>query len=150
MMKQKMILLIAIDEFHQGQIGHWDAFRPEMMTMIRRLRVFRAPGAPTVCMSATATTKEVSEIIASLSFQTPPVELIASPNQPNIKVVTIQRPPNNHGPDGFTDKKGVENPGFLALLERIYLREFVKYIREGKAVKRCIIFCRYYFKNQQS
>lgn len=143
MKKMEMILLIAIDEFHQGQIGHWAEFRPNMMKVISRLRIFRAQGAPCVAMSATATSEEVSATIENLALRTPPVILKASPTQKNIKLVTIKRPPNNNGPDGYLDKNGLMHPGFLSLLERIYLTEFVSCVRDGKSVKKALIFCRY-------
>jgi len=142
MKKMEMILLIAIDEFHQGQIGHWAEFRPNMMKVISRLRIFRAQGAPCVAMSATATSEEVSATIENLALRTPPVILKASPTQKNIKLVTIKRPPNNNGPDGYLDKNGLMHPGFLSLLERIYLTEFVSCVRDGKSVKKALIFCR--------
>ena len=95
-------------------------------------------------MSATSTDAEVSATISNLGFRTPPVLLQASPIQQNIKLVTIKRPPNNNGPDGFTDQKGVFHPGYLSLIERIYLTEFVNSIREGRDdVKKAILFCRY-------
>ena len=137
-----MILLVAVDEFHQGQIGHWDQFRPNMMKVIGRLRIFRASGAPSLAMSATATSAEVSATISNLGFRNTPVLLHASPTQHNIKIVRVKRPPNNMGADGITDKNDVKLPGYLALLERIYLTEFIKCVREGRSVKKGIIFCR--------
>ena len=113
-----------------------------MMKVIGRLRIFRASGAPSVAMSATATSEEVSAIISNMGFRTVPVLLQASPTQENIKLVTVKRPPNNNGPDGCVNKNGVKFPGFLALLERIYLLEFIKGVREGTFVKKGIIFCR--------
>jgi superfamily II DNA helicase RecQ len=140
--KRQMVLMVGIDEFHQGQVGHWEEFRPNMMKIIGRLRIFRVTGAPCLAMSATATSEEVSATISNLGFRTVPVLLQASPTQQNIKLVKIKRPSNNNGPDGYIDKRGVKLPGFLAPLERIYLLEFIKCIREGRCVKKGIIFCR--------
>ena len=114
-----------------------------MMKVISRLRIFRASGAPCVAMSATATSEEVSSTVKNLGLRTDPVLLQASPAQHHIKFVTIKRPPNNNGPDGYVDTSGVEHPGYLALLNRIYLTEFIHCMREGKEVKRSILFCRY-------
>ena len=137
-----MILLVAIDECHQSQVGHWDQFRPNMMKVIGRLRIFRTSGAPSLAMSATATSEEVTATISNLGFRNTPILLHASPTQQNIKLVKLKRPPNNMGADGYTNKIGVKLPGFLALLERIYLIEFIKSIQEGRDVKKGIIFCR--------
>ena len=113
-----------------------------MMKVIGRLRIFRASGAPCVAMSATATSDEVNATILNLGFRTAPVLLQASPAQHHIKFVTIKRPPNNNGPDGYVDIKGIEHPGYLALLNRIYLTEFICCMTEGRTVKKAIIFCR--------
>ena len=142
MKKRDMILLIAIDEFHQGQVGHWQEFRPDMMKINSRLRVFRSPGAPTIAMSATASHGEVMATISNLGFRTKPVLLQASPTQPNIKFVTMQRPPNNYGPDGYEDKNGIHHNGYLSDLKEVYLREFIKSVQEGRPVKKGLIFCR--------
>ena len=114
-----------------------------MMKVISRLRIFRASGAPCVAMSATGTCEEVSSIVKNLGLRTNPVLLQASPAQRHIKFVTIKRPANNNGTDGYIDIKGVEHPGYLSLLNRIYLAEFIHCMREGKEVKKGIIFCRY-------
>ena len=111
--------------------------------MKNRLRIFRAPGAPCLAMSATATSEEISATISNLGLRTAPVVLVASPTQHNIKIVKIKRPPNNNGPDGFTDKTGVKLPGYLDYLNRILLIKFIKCVREGNSVEKGIIFCRY-------
>ena len=140
--KRDLILLVAVDEFHQGLSGHWDQFRPNMTKVIGRLRVFRASSAPCLAMSATATSAEVSAMIANLGIRTDPVLLQASPTQSNIKLVKIKRPPNNNGADGYMDKNGITAPGYLALLERIFLTDFITCIKTGKSVKKGLIFCR--------
>ena len=114
-----------------------------MMSNTGRLRIFRAPGAPCVAMSATATSQEVSETISNLGLRETPVLLHASPTRNNIKFVRLKRPPNYNGADGYTDKQGVKLPGYLQVLERIYLLEFIEAIRCNKSVKKGIIFCRY-------
>ena len=92
-----------------------------MMKIIGRLRIFRAPYAPTVAMSATATREEITSTSATLGFRVAPVILETPPTQSHIKYVTIERPSNNNGPDGYIDKKGEKYPGYLDLLLRIYL-----------------------------
>ena len=93
-------------------------------------------------MSATATPQEVTATICNLGLREPPVLLHATPTKSNIKLVRLKRPPNCNGPDGYTGKDNVKLPGFLALLERIYLLEFIGSVREGRNIKKGIIFCR--------
>ena len=142
-MSQILKMCLGIDEFHQSLTGHWDSFRPEMMKVTSRLRIYRAPGSPCIAMSATATPAEIASTITNLGFRTNPIVLTASPVQANLKFVTLKRSPNIYGADGFEDKNGVWHPGYLALLRRLYLDEFISGIRDGTAVKRGIIFCRY-------
>ena len=113
-----------------------------MMKVNSRLRIFRCPGAPCVAMSATATEDEIEATISNLGLRTKPVLLQASPTQQNIKFVTMTRPPNNYGADGYVDKDGTYKPGYMSILEEIYLTEFIKSVREGLSVKKGIIFCR--------
>ena len=96
-------------------------------------------------MSATATSQEVSTTITNLGFRTKPIVLVASPTQQNIKFVTMRRPPNNCGPDGFVDKNGIHHHGYMSDLEELYLAEFIKSVKEGRSPKKGIIFCRYEF-----
>ena len=113
-----------------------------MMKVISRLRIYRASGAPSIAMSATATSSEVSNTISNLGFRTAPIVLKSSPVQGNLKFVSLKRPPNTYGADGFEDQKGIWHPGYLALLERLYLREYISCIREGRTAQKAIIFCR--------
>ena len=94
-------------------------------------------------MSATATSEEVSAAVSNLGFETAPTLLQASPVQKNIKLVNLRRPPNNNGPDGFTDQQGVKHHGYLSELDRIYLTEFINAVTEGRPVKKALLFCRY-------
>ena len=93
-------------------------------------------------MSATATSEEVSAAVSNLGFKTAPTLLQASPVQKNIKLVNLRRPPNNNGPDGFTDQQGVKHHGYLSELDRIYLAEFINAVKEGRPVKKALLFCR--------
>ena len=124
------------------QVGHWQEFRSNMMKVNSRLRIFRSPGAPCIAMSATATKDEVSATILNMGFRTKPVLLQTSPTQQNIKFVTMKRPPNFYGADGCVDRNGTHHPGYLSVLEQIYLAGFIKSVREGLTVKKAIIFCR--------
>ena len=123
--------------------GHWDSFRPEMSKIISRLRIYRSSGAPTIAMTATASEKEIRATINNLGFRTDPVILTSSPIQSNLKFVTLRRPSNVAGADGYEDEDGLLHPGYLTLLKRIYLSEFIRRIMNGEEVQRAIIFCRY-------
>ena len=113
-----------------------------MLKVTSRLRIYRAPGSPVVAMSATATPSEISATIKNLGLRSEPVVLKSSPVQSHMKFISLRRPPNTHGPDGFEDAKGVLHPGYLAYLDRLYLRKFISGVKEGREVKRCLILCR--------
>ena len=46
-----------------------------MQKIAGRMRIFAEPGAPTVAMSATATTKEVEDMVNNLGLRKKPVVL---------------------------------------------------------------------------
>ena len=80
------LLMVCIDEFHQGGQGHWSSFRPEMMKMSTGLRLYGIQNCPSVCMTATATNDEIKEVVRALGVRTPPVILAATPVQSHIKI----------------------------------------------------------------
>lgn len=114
-----------------------------MAKIIGRLRIYRSPGSPTVAMTATASDSEICSIISNLGFRTAPIILKSSPVQHNLKFVTIRRPPNVAGGDGYEGEHGDWHPGYLTLLRRIYLDEYTSSVRNGRAVQKAVIFCRY-------
>ena len=140
--RKEMLLLVCVDEFHQGGEGHWSVFRPEMMRLSTSLRLYGVRGCPSVCMTATATEKEIEDVVKALGLRAPPVILTASPIQSHIKISIIRSPSNNYGLDGTVTKKGVRNPGMLDLLDRILLRKYVEDLKAGVEPKKAIIFCR--------
>ena len=120
------ILLICIDEFHQGGQGHWDSFRPNMMKGSTGLRLYGVKNCPSIAMTATATEKEVEDVVAALGLRSPPVVLSSSPVQSHIKISILRRPSNNFGLDGTDSERGIRKPGMMDLLYRVYLRETFK------------------------
>ena len=136
------LILVCIDEFHQGGEGHWSSFRPNMMKMSTGLRLYGVANCPSISMTATATNSEVRDVVKALGLRTPPVILTASPVQSHIKFSIIRRPSNNFGLEGTVKKNGVRNPGLLDLLERVYLRQFVEDLKMSREPKKAIIFCR--------
>ena len=95
--KRGMIVFNCIDELHQGLDDHWSKIRPEMKSVMARLRIFSQPGAPVVAMSATVTEEEVTSMVKNLGLREKPVILRASPVQDHHKYVVIKRPPNIQG-----------------------------------------------------
>ena len=116
-----------------------------MKTVTARIRIFSNHGAPTLAMSATVTDKEVQSIVKNLGLRENPVILRASPVQDHMKFHVVRRPSNLCGIEGRLDKYGKLQPGLISLLKRIYLDNFIKNIRRGSSVKKCIIF----FRNSQ-
>jgi superfamily II DNA helicase RecQ len=90
--RHERLLLVCIDEFHQGGQGHWSSFRPDMMKMSTGLRLYGVQNCPSICMTATATNQEIKEVIRALGLQTEPVILTASLVQSHIKFSVIRRP----------------------------------------------------------
>ena len=127
---------------HQGLDDHWSNIRPEMKSVMARLRIFSQPGAPILAMSATVTDSEVSAMITNLGLREKPIILRASPVQLHHKFVTVQRPPNHCDPEGKVDKHGRERPGLLQLLNRIYLTKYIENIRQNLPVKKCLMLFR--------
>ena len=136
------IILVCIDEFHQGGEGHWSSFRPNMMKSSTGLRLYGVKGCPTIAMTATATQSEIKDVVVALGLKTKPVILTSSPVQAHIKISIIRRPSNNYGLDGTTSRMGDHQPGTMDLLMRLYLQKYLDDLSKNIAPKKCIIFCR--------
>ena len=113
-----------------------------MQSVTAGMRIFSAPDAPTVAMSATATEQEVEAIIKNLGIRTKPKILRASPIQDHIRYELVRRPSNFCGMDGEVDKKGNFQAGLIALLDRIYLSKFVENTLQNIPVKKCLMVFR--------
>ena len=140
--KLDRLILICIDEFHQGGEGHWSTFRPTMMKGSAGLRLYGVKDCPTLAMTATATTEEINEVVTALGLRSRPVILSSSPVQSHIKISAVRRPSNNFGLDGSTNMKGERNPGLMDLLRRVYIDKYLEDLENGETPKKCIIFCR--------
>ena len=129
------LILVRIDEVHQGGKGHWESFRPEMMKGSASLRLYGVPGCPTLAMTATATDEEIKQVVKALGLRNQPVILTSSPIQSHFKFSVIRRPSNNLGLDGIVSSNGVKKPGLMDLLFRVYLRkEFIKGVKVFKGI----------------
>ena len=136
------LILICIDEFHQGGEGHWNTFRPSMMKGSAGLRLYGVKNCPSLAMTATATHAEIQEVVAALGLRTLPVILTSTPVQAHIKFSMVRRPSNNFGLDGTITKKGDKNPGLMDLLQRVFLKQYLDDLSKDRKPKKCIIFCR--------
>ena len=140
--KLDRLILVCIDEFHQGGQGHWSSFRPDMMRRSTGLRLYGVKNCPSIAMTATATKQEIDEVVKALGLRAPPVILTSRPVQSHIKFSILRRPSNNFGMEETVNKKGVFNPGLFDLLDRIYLNQYVQDLNDGVPPKRCIVFCK--------
>ena len=82
--KRESLVMVCIDEFHQGGSAHWRSFRPDMMKRSTGLRLYGIPNCPTICMTATATTEEIDDVVKALGLRVEPVVLTSSPVQARI------------------------------------------------------------------
>ena len=97
-----------------------------MKSVTARLRIFSVPFAPAIGMTATATVTEVDAMVKNLGLREKPVVLRASPIQDHIKFCVVKRPSNSCGIDGVVNRFGIPQPELVALLDRIYLSEFIR------------------------
>ena len=113
-----------------------------MMKWSTGLRLYGVQNCPSIAMTATATEKEIGEVVKALGLREKPVILTSSPVLAHIKFSIIRRPSNNFGLEGTVKKNGIRNPGLFDLLDRVYLRQYVQDIKNGVQPKKAIIFCR--------
>ena len=140
--RTNLLLLIVIDEVHQGCEGHWDSFRPDMLRLSCGLRVYARKNAPVIAMTATAKEDEIKQVISMLGLREEPVLIWSCPVQKYHKFSILKRPANCRGLLGTVDKLGRLQPGLWHLLERLYVGEFLLAVKEGRRAKRCIIYFR--------
>ena len=58
--------------------------------MSTSLRLYGVKNCPTVCMTATATSKEIEDVVKALGLRTAPVTLTATPVQAHMKFDVIR------------------------------------------------------------
>ena len=114
-----------------------------MKTLCGLLQIFAVEGAPTLCMTATATDQDVKEIKECHGLKDDEIVLLrASPVEDHVKFQTVRRPPNGVGFDGDFSASGSFRPGLCHLLCRLYLDRFISDIRNCVPPKKAIIFFR--------
>jgi len=137
-----MLRGLILDEFHQGQQGHWETFRPDMVDKVMRQQVWLVKGSPVAAMTATATPGEVEEMIKSMGRKKRPLILSEGPIQSHFKVFIIRRPSSQCPLMGVENAKGEFMCGLLMLLRRLVLDKLVAAIRGNNPFKTTIIFFR--------
>ena len=100
---------MCVDEFHQGGESHWKSFRPEMMRRSTSLRLYGVKNCPTICMTATATPKEIEGVEKAMGLREEAVKLTSSPVLDHMKFSIIRRPSNINGWEGIEKKDGTRN-----------------------------------------
>jgi superfamily II DNA helicase RecQ len=140
---QGKIVFTVVDEFQMNLSNHWGAeFRPFMRTVPGELRAKALKGAPLLAMSATSTKSEIGELKINLGLrEANTIVLQASPIQSQHNYVKLRRPANIYGSSGLEDDERAK-PGLIQLLDRIYLDEYVRSIRNGEKPKKAILFFR--------
>ena len=114
-----------------------------MKSLCGLLQIFAVEGAPSLCMTATATEDDVKEMKDCLGFKDDEIVLLrASPVQDHVKFQTVRRPTNGVGFDGDFSSSGSFKPGLGHLLNIIYLERFISDIRTGSDTKKAMIFFR--------
>ena len=93
-------------------------------------------------MTATATEKELNQVVGFLALRSKPVMIVENPVQPHLKLSVVQRPSNAFGLEGRVGDDGVLKPGLWNLLDEIYFREAFRDLSAGRSPKKCIIFTR--------
>ena len=69
-----------------------------MKSLCGLLQIFAVEGAPTLCMTATATDQDVKEIKECHGLKDDEIVLLrASPVEDHVKFQTVRRPPNGVG-----------------------------------------------------
>lgn len=114
-----------------------------MKSLCGLLQIFAVDGAPSLCMTATATVKEIREMKDCLGFRDDEILVLkSSPVQAHVKFQTLRRPPNGAGFDGDFSSSGSFKPGLGHMLDIIYLERFISDINKGLDPKKAIIFFR--------
>ena len=140
---QGKIIFTVVDEFQMNLSNHWGSeFRPYMRTVPGELRAKALKGAPLLAMSATRTKSEIGELKINLGLrEADTIVLQASPIQSQHNYVKLRRPANIYGSSGLEDDERAK-PGLIQLLDRIYLDEYVRSIKNGEKPKKAILFFR--------
>ena len=157
---KKNIVLIAIDEAHVSLPSQWgnEEMREDMFLAPAYLRaqVSTTTKAPVLAMTASASSKvaagksktksEVDQIKDMCGIQFSETTVITiSPVLHNHIFVNVKKPPSVYqfyGRDSTSSSD--QRLGSVHLLWRIYLKQFVGDIKEGKTPKKAIIYVKRY------
>ena len=114
-----------------------------MRTVPGMLRGQAVKHAPTLCMTATATSAEIEELKLNMGLrEVNTVVLRSDPVQSQFNFVRVERPPNIRGTSGIEEMDGSVKPGLIHVMKRLILDDYVKKIKNGEPVKRSLWLCR--------
>ena len=117
--------------------------RPLMKTVPGELRGKTIRGAPTLCMSATATLAEIEELKVNNGLRDRnTVVLRSDPVESQFHYVKVERPPSCNGSFGTESIDGDCKPGLIHLMNIIFFDMYVEKIKNGELVKTSIWICR--------
>jgi hypothetical protein len=114
-----------------------------MRTVPGMLRGQSVKHAPTLCMSATATSAEIVELKTNMGLrEVNTVVLRSDPVQSQFNIVRVRRPPNLRGTNGIEEMDGSVKPGLVHVMKRLMLNDYAQKIKNGEPVKRSLWLCR--------
>ena len=113
-----------------------------MKTVPGELRGKTVRGAPTLCMSATATLAEVEELKVNNGLRDRnTVVLRSDPVESQVQYVKVERPPNVNGSFGSESMDGKCKPGLIHLMNTLFFDMYVEKVKNGEFVKTSIWIC---------
>ena len=78
--------------------------------------------APTLCMTATATSAEIEELKLNMGLrEVNTVVLRSDPVQSQFNFVRVERPPNIRGTSGIEEMDGSVKPGLIHAMKRLII-----------------------------
>ena len=114
-----------------------------MRTVPGMLRGQSVKQAPTLCMTATATSSKIEELKVVMGLRDiNTVVLSADPVQSQFNIVRIVRPPNIRGTSGIEEMDGTVKPGLVHVMKRLLFDSYAEKIKKGEPVKRSLWLCR--------
>ena len=112
--RAKMGRGIVLDELHQGQKGHWEVIRPQMLEKVLSCQVYLVKGSPLAALTATATQEEVNTVIQCFGTRKkPPIMILEGPVMSHHKICVVKRPSSQTPLLGETKpRRGEKNQGW--------------------------------------
>ena len=110
-----------------------------MKTVPGQLRGKTIKGGPMLCMSATATLKEIEDLKIDHGLRDRnTVVLRSDPITTQFNFVKVQRPPNINGSFGTERMDETAKPGLIHIMNRLFFDRYVEIVMNGEPVKTSI------------